>query len=98
MVGIKVGGTNSGLDVGSAVAVAVGLGIGVSVALDVVVVVEDGTGDGVAVTCGPHAMNNNPITRKTMTRKRFFILTHFLETALVVLFAIFYRQGGIVSK
>jgi hypothetical protein len=98
MVGIRVGGTNSGLDVGSAVAVAVELGIGVSVAVDVVVVVEDGTDDAVAVTCGPHAMNNDPITRKTKAWKRFFMLTHFLETMLVMSFALFYRQGGIVSK
>jgi hypothetical protein len=93
MVGTNVGGTNSGLDVGPAVAVAVELGIGVSV-----VVGEDGTGDGVAVTCGPHAMNDDPITRKTKVWKRFLILTHFLETMLATLLPIFYGQGAIVSK
>lgn len=98
MVGINVGGTNSGPDVGPGVAAAVGLGIGVSVAVDVVLVVEEGIGDGVAVACGPQAMNKDPITRKTRTRKRLFILTHFLEIMLVMLFALFYRQGGIVSK
>jgi hypothetical protein len=99
MVGIRVGGTNSGCDVGSTVAVAVGLGMGVNVAVVVAVAVDDGTGDGVTVTADPHAMNNKLITRKTVARKRFFIVTHFLGTVLDVLLpALFYRQGRFVGK
>jgi hypothetical protein len=77
MVGIKVGGTYSGLGAGSIVAVAVWLGTGVIVT--VVVAVSDGIGDEVGVTDCPHAMNDKLITRKTMTRKRFFMLTAFLD-------------------
>ena len=80
MVGIKVGGTNCGLGVGSTVTVAVGLGLGVKVAGTVEV--GDGAGDGVAITDGPHAMNDKPITRQIITRKRFFILTHSLGIML----------------
>lgn len=76
MIGIKVGGTYSDLGVGVIVAVAVWVGMGVNVAVAVVVAVDDDIGDGVAVTDGAHAMNDKPIMRKTMTRKRLFILTH----------------------
>ena len=99
MVGIKVGGTNSGGDVGWAVAVAVGLGLGVNVTVAAV----DGNevGDGVAVTDCPHALNNKPMTRKTMTRTSFFMLTHSLGTMLDVWLPtvpVFYRQGRFVGK
>jgi hypothetical protein len=88
MVGIKVGGTNSGLEVGWAVAVVVGLGtevrvgvavrvwLGTGVAVALTVVVDDGRGNGVAVTACPHARIDKLISRKITTRKRFFMLTH----------------------
>lgn len=78
--------------------VAVGLGIGVKVGMAVVVEVSDGIGEGVAVTDCSHAMNNKSMMRKTKAWKRFFMLTRFRETMPVMLFAIFYREGGIVSK
>lgn len=85
IVGIRVGGTNSGLEVGSTVAVTVGLGASVSVTVGVKGAVDDGIGDGVEVTDDPHALNNKPIMRKTTTRERFFMLTHSFATMLVVL-------------
>ena len=72
MVGIKVGGTYSGLGVGSIGAVAVWLGTGVSVT--VAVALGDGIGEGVAVTDCPHAINNSPSARKILARKIFFML------------------------
>ena len=75
MVGIEVGGKNSGLDVGCAVAV--GLGMGVNVAVAFAVAVGDGKGVGVGVMACPHALNNKPMTRKTMICKEFFMLAHF---------------------
>jgi len=94
MVGIKVGGTNSGLEVGSIIAAVVRVGTGVTVVVAVTVVLGDGTGDGVAVADCPHAMNDKPMTRKIMTRKRFFILTHFLETMLDGLLSYFIDKAG----
>ena len=55
MVGIKVGGTYSGLGVVSIVAVAVGLGLGVVVAVNIAL--GDGLDGGVAVADCPHAIN-----------------------------------------
>ena len=61
----------------------------VNMAVAVALADDDGTGDGVddgvAVTCCPHAMDNQPMTRKTMTCKNFFILTHSLGAILDVL-------------
>lgn len=97
MVGIKVGGTYSGLGVGVAVGVRVLLGRGVSV--DVTVAVGDGIGAGVEALVCPHAMNTKPMMRKTTIRKRFFILTHSLGTMLDVLLpTIFYRQDRFVDE
>ena len=76
MVGIKVGGTCSGLDVGSIGAIAVWLGTEVSV--PVAVALGDGIGDGVALTDCPHAINSSPIARKTPARKFFFHPCGFL--------------------
>jgi hypothetical protein len=88
MVGIKVGGTYSGLEVDWVVAVAVGLGtevmvgvavrvwLGTGVAVAVIVVVDDGRGDGVAITACPQARHDKLISRKIITRKRFFMFTH----------------------
>ena len=83
MVGIRVGGTNSGLEVGSTVAVAVGLGVGVNVA------VSEGMGEGIVGTVCPHAMNNKLMVRRIIVRKTFFIMAHSLGTTSCVLPKVF---------
>ena len=99
MVGISVGGTNSGLELGSIVAVAVGLGTEVRVGVAVVVIVGDGTGDAVVVTDGPHARDDKPMTMKINARKKFFIMIRSLGTLLNTLLPrIFYGQYKFIAK
>ena len=73
MVGIRVARTYVGLVLGSIVAVKVWLGLGVNVAITVVV--EDGIGDGIAIADWPQATNSDPIPRKIIARKSFFMST-----------------------
>ena len=73
MVGIRVARTYVGLVLGSIVAVKVWLGLGVNVAI--AVVVEDGIGDGIVIADWPQATNRDPIPRKIIARKSFFMST-----------------------
>jgi hypothetical protein len=95
MVGIKVGGTRSGVAAGSRTAVAVWLGTGMAVVL--AVVVGDGVADGETVIDCPHAVNNRLI-RKTRTRNMFSILTHFPSIMKVMLFATSYSPTGFCAR
>jgi hypothetical protein len=70
MVGIKVGGTYSGLGVGSIGAIEVWFGTGVSVT--VAVALGDGIGEGVAVEDWLHAVDSKNNIIKIFALKSFF--------------------------
>jgi len=96
MVGIRVGGTYSGLSVGVIVADAVLLGRGVIDA--VVVAVSDEVGNAVGIADSPQAIRKMQIPRKKLTFKNVFIWpTLFTQSWRYCSATMNYRQSASVS-